>query len=246
MKFLLTNDDGWDAPGLAALAKAAREFGDVWIVAPATHMSGISHQVTWERPLQLSEKSKQSFSLDGTPADCVRIGVSQLEIDFDWVFSGVNNGANLGTDIYVSGTVAATREAVMQGHRSIAFSQHRLDIADPDFDWTVAEAFVKRMIPSFLGADAAHECQAGVNVNFPDVSVSEVQQVLIVDCELDRTPMQLEFQKEGVGTFVPCAVYNQRQNAAGQDIAVCFGGSVSVTPIDMQGFGQKKGLIHRQ
>lgn len=234
MKILLTNDDGWNAPGLAALAKAAQEFGDVWVVAPASHMSGISHQVTWERPLQLEEKSNQSFSLDGTPADCVRIGTTQLGIDFDWVFSGVNNGANLGTDIYVSGTVAATREAVMQGYKSIAFSQHRLDIFDQNFDWTTSELMAKRMIPLLISAETDRQPQYGINVNFPQVAQTEVEQVAIVDCNLDRTPLPLAFQKDEQGRFVSCAVYNQRKRVPGNDIAVCFDGAISVTEIDMQ------------
>lgn len=234
MKILLTNDDGWNAPGLKSLLSASREFGDVWVVAPATHMSGISHQVTWERPLQLEKKSEQFFSLDGTPADCVRIGTTQLGIEFDWVFSGTNNGANLGTDIYVSGTVAATREAVMQGYRSIAFSQHRLDISDLDFDWSVSEAIARRVIPQLISADSGRQPQFGINVNFPDATESEVEQLAMVDCQLDRTPLPLEFREDEKGRFVSCAVYNQRKRVQGNDIAVCFGGAISVTEIDMQ------------
>lgn len=240
MKFLLTNDDGWDAPGLAALARAAKPFGEVWIVAPAGPMSGISHQVTWLRPLELIEKSDRWFSLDGTPADCVRIAVSQLGIDFDWVISGINNGGNLGTDIFVSGTVAATREAIMQGYRSFAFSQHRLDITDENYDWAASERFAHRMITMLIDENSRFDSTIGVNVNFPEVAKPQVDQTPIVDCELDCLPVQLEFLKEGQGTFVPNAVYNQRQRTPGQDIDVCFKGNVSVTGINMQGFTQKK------
>lgn len=234
MKILLTNDDGWNAPGLNALWNAAREFGEVWVVAPASHMSGISHQVTWERPLQLEQKSKQFYSLDGTPADCVRIGTTQLGIEFDWVFSGVNNGANLGTDIYVSGTVAATREAVMQGYKSIAFSQHRLDISDQNFDWSTSESIAKRMIPLLVAAENGRQPQFGINVNFPDGSKLDIERLAIVDCELDRTPLPLEFREDERGRYVSCSVYNQRERIAGNDIAVCFGGAISVTEIDMR------------
>lgn len=232
MKILLTNDDGWNAPGLAALARASREFGDVWIVAPATHMSGISHQVTWERPLKLDEKSNQTFSLDGTPADCVRVGTTQLGMKFDWIFSGINNGANLGTDIYVSGTVAATREAIMQGHQSIAFSQHRRDIFG-EFDWSVSEAIAKRVIAQFAGPNATQKSPSGSNVNFPDVPVEEVEQIEIINCELDRKPLPLAFEKRSDGSFMSCSVYNDREQTAGRDIAACFGGCISITEIDM-------------
>ena len=124
MNILLTNDDGWGAPGLRALESVAGAFGNVWTIAPRDHMSGISHQMTFEVPMTLDEKSNQSFALSGTPADCVRVGLAQLDISFDWVLSGINKGANLGSDIFVSGTVAAAREASLFGCRAIAISQH--------------------------------------------------------------------------------------------------------------------------
>lgn len=232
MNLLLTNDDGWEAPGLAALVKAAQEFGEVWVVAPAGHMSGISHQITWERPLELFKKSDRVFALDGTPADCVRIGTTQLGVEFDWVLSGVNNGANLGTDIYVSGTVAATREAVLQGIPSIAFSQHRLDITNT-FDWSVAQAFATRLIPRFIGESRNLKCLAGRNVNFPDVPVGQVDRIEIVECDLDRKPLPLDFRELEDGRFMSCAIYNQRERTKGMDVATCFGGSVSVTEIGL-------------
>lgn len=233
MNFLLTNDDGWDAPGLAALAAAASNFGDVWIVAPATHMSGISHRITWEEPLRIHEKGPQRFALEGTPADCVRIGTSQLEVQFDWVFSGVNCGANLGTDVYLSGTVAATREAIIQGYRSLAFSQHRKDIADPDFDWRMSERFAERMIEHFVNPASTAYRAGGHCINFPDRSVDQVPQTEIVTCQLDRQAIPLAYEEDAYGRYVPKGVYNQRPRTPGKDVEVCFTGSISITGIDM-------------
>lgn len=236
MKFLLTNDDGWEAPGLQTLAKVARHFGDVWIVGPAGPMSGISHQVTWERPLTLEEKGKQEYSLDGTPADCVRIGLTQLGVKFDWVFSGINNGANLGTDIYVSGTVAAVREAALQGTSAVAFSQHRWRFQEPDFDWTVSELFAQRALEGFTGRYQQFAPQTAINVNFPDVEPSESAKVEWVQCELDRKPLPLAFEKDERGRFVSCSVYNDRLRTPGRDVETCFDGAITETRIDLDVF----------
>ena len=125
MKLLITNDDGFSAPGIQLLANVAAEFGQVTVVAPACQQSGISHRITFENPLNLVEKGTNAYSVDGTPADCVRVALSLWEGEFDCVLSGINDGANLGVDIYYSGTVAAAREATFFGLRSIAFSQYR-------------------------------------------------------------------------------------------------------------------------
>ena len=88
-----------------------------WSVAPLHPMSGISHQITFERPLTMALTDHQAYSLDGTPADCVRIALTQLPVAFDWVLSGINNGGNLGSDVYVSGTVAACGKQACWGFR---------------------------------------------------------------------------------------------------------------------------------
>jgi 5'-nucleotidase len=129
MKLLLSNDDGIDAPGLAALFDAAREFGEAVIVAPAGPQSGVSHAVTFERAVRLEERSPTHFALHGTPADCARLGLLRVVPDAKWVLSGINHGANLGADVYYSGTVAAVREAVLPRlawHRRVPLSPRRL------------------------------------------------------------------------------------------------------------------------
>src|SRR5436853_563150 len=106
MRFLLTNDDGIDAPGLSALIEAARELGEVAIVAPERTHSGCGHQVTTHGPIQLRRLAANRLAITGTPADCVRLALHSLAPDFDWVLSGVNAGGNLGADVFHSGTVA--------------------------------------------------------------------------------------------------------------------------------------------
>ena len=225
MNILLTNDDGWDAPGIQALASVAREFGTVWIVGPAQHVSGASHQVTWAGTVRLEEKSPMVFAVEGFPTDCVRIAFSQLGIEFDWVLSGINNGGNLGSDIYVSGTVAAAREAALLGCHAIAFSQHRKRFADPDFDWQPAQVMARRVLEQVL--NPAHENSAPFtrNINFPDISLEQAHTAAIESCELDRNPLPIAYRQTQPGLLAPEIAYNQRKQSKDSDVFHCFAGT---------------------
>jgi len=210
MKILLTNDDGWDAPGLESLKTVVASFADVWVVAPKSPQSGISHQMTLDRDLALVETSDNCFHLDGTPADCTRIGLTQLGVNFDWVLAGINDGANLGADVYVSGTVAAAREAWLMGKRSVAFSQYRHRWAElPEgtiFDWGMPSHFVNEILSNFFEEDywqpkgLPDRCL--INVNFPDLSHDESEQVTVemIGCPLDPNPLPANYSKSENGT----------------------------------------------
>lgn len=243
LKILLTNDDGWDAPGLQMLHSVAAQYGDVWIVAPLLPMSGISHQTTFERPLTLTEKAPQIFSLDGTPADCVRIATTQLDIEFDWVLSGINNGGNLGSDIFVSGTVAAAREAALRGVKSISLSQHRKKFK-AEFDWTKTGWMASAALDRLLTDADSVKPRTVLNVNFPDrFHADEVtalltadwseakcrQSIELVHCNLDPNPLPADFVVDEVGRFLYCSKYNDRARQRGCDIDVCFGGAVAIS-----------------
>jgi len=122
---LLTNDDGLWAPGLAILARAASAFGRVITVAPDRNRSAISSALSLHNILRLNEIGPDRFACDGTPVDCVLLGVCEiLGRKPDWVLSGVNHGFNLGEDVFYSGTVGAAFEGRMQGARAAAFSIH--------------------------------------------------------------------------------------------------------------------------
>ena len=121
---LLTNDDGLWAPGLAALARAASAFGRVVTVAPDRNRSAISSALSLHNILRLNEVGPDRFACDGTPVDCVLLGICEvLDRRPDWVLSGVNQGFNLGEDVFYSGTVGAAFEGRLQGCRAAAFSQ---------------------------------------------------------------------------------------------------------------------------
>src|SRR2546423_933778 len=143
MKLLLTNDDGIDAPGLAALADAADGLGEIAIVAPVQAHSGCSHRVTTQEPIAVETRDDRRAAVHGTPADCVRVALHRYYPGFDWVLAGINSGGNLGADVYLSGTVSAVREAVLHGRPGIAFSCYKR--RELDFDWPRAARWVRRL-----------------------------------------------------------------------------------------------------
>src|SRR5262249_21859518 len=133
MKLLLTNDDGIEAEGIAALASAVAAVGEPVVVAPAEAHSGCSHRVTTGGGIRVAMDPPGRWTVHGTPADCVRLALHGLAADAAWVLAGINHGGNLGADVYISGTVAAVREAVLHGKPGIALSQyHKRNLS---MDW---------------------------------------------------------------------------------------------------------------
>lgn len=138
---LVTNDDGVQAPGLAALADALTELGDVRVVAPEREQSASSHSLTLRNPLRAVELRAGVHAVSGTPADCVNLAVTRLlGRRPDLVVSGINRGANLGDDVFYSGTVAGAREGCFHGVPSLAVSLAVRDLADADFVHAAAYA----------------------------------------------------------------------------------------------------------
>jgi 5'-nucleotidase len=123
MKILVTNDDGIHAPGILALAESLKTVGEVAVVAPDRERSAVGHALTLHHPLRALQLGPNTFAVDGTPTDCVNLGIHNL-LSFkpDIVVSGINRGANLGDDVTYSGTVAAAMEATLMGIPSFAVS----------------------------------------------------------------------------------------------------------------------------
>lgn len=124
-RILVTNDDGYAAEGIRALATALESLGEVWMVAPASEQSGASHALTLERPLRVRQLDERRFAVNGTPTDCVALALSHQLRDLDpaLVVSGINAGPNMGADVHYSGTVSAAFEGVILGLPAIAVSQ---------------------------------------------------------------------------------------------------------------------------
>ncbi len=172
-RILISNDDGINAPGLKLLERVIRPLvREVWVVAPETEQSGAGHSLTLRRPLHIRKVSGRRFAVDGTPTDCVLLGVKQVLKDrpLDLVLSGINRGGNLGEDVTYSGTIAAAMEGTLLGLPAIALSQ----VAEHGHPvkWATAEHFLPDVLKRL--------CRAGwpanvlINVNFPDVLARSV------------------------------------------------------------------------
>jgi 5'-nucleotidase len=153
-RILVTNDDGYRSEGLKALADVLRALGEVVVIAPMTEASAIGHALTLRHPLRLESMSDGVFAVDGTPTDCVNIGVTQVFKGLpDLVVSGINKGWNLGDDITYSGTVAGALEGALLGAPAIAISL-RATRGDYDFRYAaraaaaMAEAILRRPLPA--------------------------------------------------------------------------------------------------
>jgi 5'-nucleotidase len=145
---LVSNDDGAWSPGLAALARAAAGFGRVVTVAPDRNRSAISSALSLHDILRIQELGPDRYACSGTPVDCVLLGTrAVLKQTPDWVLSGVNDGFNLGEDVFYSGTVGAAFEGALQGARAAAFS------LDPQGDLDQAEAWVRRFLARWEAMD---------------------------------------------------------------------------------------------
>ena len=163
-RILVTNDDGIQSVGLAALAEALRELGDVYVVAPLSEQSGAAHSLTLSRPLRIRQQAEFSWSVDGTPTDCVTLAINQIlppELRPDVCVSGINYGANLGEDASYSGTVAGALEATIWGLPGVALSL----ATRRDFDFTEAARFAVVAVRKVL----AEGLPAGtlLNINIP-------------------------------------------------------------------------------
>ena len=226
MKLLLSNDDGIDAPGLAALLAAARDFGEPVIVAPAGPQSGVSHMITWEKGVRLEPRGTDRFAVHGTPADCARLGLLRVAPDTRWVLSGINHGGNLGADVYYSGTVAAVREAVLHGWPGIAFSQYLRD--DTALDWPRATRWTARLLAELLPRPT--EPGLFYNVNLPHLA-SDAPEPDIHFCPLDPHPLPLSYRHEENGHHFYDGDYQARARNSGTDVDTCFTGRIAVTAV---------------
>ena len=166
MRILITNDDGYRSEGIAALQAALCDH-EVWMLAPSKNMSACSQSITPNSPLRIYPlHDARSFSCDGTPADCVILGLKELfDVTFDCVVSGINIGPNLGDDITFSGTVAAARQGTLMGIPSIAISLFDEVNKHPYFFTSVAKQVCSRLDSLLALTDTDHF----VNVNVPNI-----------------------------------------------------------------------------
>ena len=163
MNILVVNDDGIEAIGIEILASALKKYGNVYVVSPDRPRSAASHSIVLHRPIEMVEVKKWegivSYKISGVPCDCVRIATGVLDTKFDIVFSGVNNGLNLGTDIIYSGTCAGAREALIEGIPGVAISTdvNQFEIVLNELDSLLKLIFCRKL----------YSKDYMLNVNFP-------------------------------------------------------------------------------
>jgi 5'-nucleotidase len=224
LKIVITNDDGIDAPGLEALIRCVRRLGDVVIVAPQHPQSGIAHRVTTGEPIRINELEANRHSVDGTPADCARIALKVIAPDADWLISGINPGANLGSDVYNSGTVAAAREAAILGYRAIAVSQYIAK--DQKVKWSITAYHAGPVLQMLVGRDLAQGHFWNVNLPHP---IRKNSKVAYEFCELDTHPHNYVYQQNGNELTYNGSIH-ERPRDPGKDVAVCFDeGKIAIT-----------------
>lgn len=225
-RVLLTNDDGIGAPGLDTLQQIVASWSRATVVAPSQACSGCGHQSTTDRDLLLSCRVDGCYHVDGSPVDCIRLGLLSLEIQADWVLSGINDGANLGVDVFTSGTVAAVREAALLGKPAIAISQYRRGPAVQN--WKTTAQLASRALDALLGQPLPRG--AFWNVNLPDVA--EAEQAAIVHCPLDPSPLPVRY-RQAESTYRYAGAYHQRQRIAGSDVDTCLAGNIAVSRVTL-------------
>ncbi|MCY6492721.1 5'/3'-nucleotidase SurE [Leptolyngbya sp. GGD] len=221
MTVILTNDDGIDAPGIRALLKAVNGSGI--LVAPSGHYSGCGHQVTTTAPIRVEKRTDQEYAIAGTPADCSRIALNYLFPDTKLVLSGINSGGNMGVDVYISGTVAAIREAAFHRVPGIAISQYKKGRIP--VDWERSARWAARVVDQL--ANRPYEPGFYWNVNLPYVEPDDPEPEMVF-CHPCTQPLPTDFRIEG-DEFYYCGQYGARKRDRGSDVEICLSGKIAIT-----------------
>jgi 5'-nucleotidase len=235
MRILITNDDGIHAPGLEACETIARTMAnEVWIVAPETDQSGVAHSLSLNDPLRLREVADKHFAIQGTPTDCVIMGVRHImKQPPDLVLSGVNRGRNCAEDVTYSGTVAGAMEGTVLGIPSLALSQAYASANKHKPFWGTAIKFAPDIIKRVLKAGMPRDVL--VNVNFPDCPPDEVAgTVLAVQGKRDQELLHIDARRDGRGNPYYWIAFGRggiAGAAAGSDLAALNDKHIAITPL---------------
>ena len=232
MNILLSNDDGYQAPGLQVLAAELAGIGDIHVVAPDRDRSGASNSLTLDSPIRASQADSGFYYVDGTPTDCVHLAITGLlESEPDMVVSGINSGANMGDDVLYSGTVAAAMEGRFLGYPAIAVSMVSGD-GRPQHYSTAARVtleLVQRVMAGTLPADTI------LNVNVPDVPWEALKgmQATRLGHRHKSEPVIRQQDPRGRPVYWVGPVGPEQDSGPGTDFHAVRSGYVSITPLDV-------------
>jgi len=229
---LVSNDDGVFAPGCVALRKALVEVGDVVTVAPMHQQSAGSHAITLGKPVRMHELESQVYTVDGTPADCVYVGLFHPQVlsrQPDLIVSGINHGPNLGNDVFYSGTVAAAREGAFRGIPSLAFSQMG---RGADMERAAAEAakLVRRTLETTLPEGPAPL----LNVNIPEGEIHGVRATRLGQRHYDAGLVIRQDPRGRDYFWIGGAGETRHEAISGSDTEAVDEGYISVTPLRLE------------
>lgn len=226
---LVTNDDGAAAPGLAALAVAMAPLGEVWVVAPESEQSAMSHALTLHKPLRAHQRGERAYALSGTPTDCVSFAVRHLLPQPPAVIvSGINRGANLADDVTYSGTVSAALEAAILGFPGVAVSL----LQPGPLDWSAAQAVAAKVVRAVL--DHGLPKDTYLNVNVPAVPAEALRGIRVATLghRVYEGPVVEKFDPRGRPYYWMGGAGEFRfQDIPGSDCTAVHEGFASVTPL---------------
>jgi 5'-nucleotidase len=241
-RILITNDDGYESPGLHAMIEALKDIAQLTVVAPATEKSACGHSLTLTRPLRFIGVEDDFYKLDdGTPSDCIYLALHSFFEGSkpDLVISGINRGSNMGEDITYSGTVAGAMEGVLQGVPSIAISQV-VDFSQPSHDYTLAAKTIRYLVEKIFAGSFPLPQRELLNINVP----SDVEEMKLAvtyagyrrygnDAHLHRNPRAEEYYWIGLHPLE----YRERDGAHHRERMCDFDaiekGYVSITPVHL-------------
>lgn len=238
MRILVSNDDGYFSPGIAALAEAMASYGEVTVVAPEADRSGASNSLTLDRPLYVRQSSNGFHYVNGTPTDCVHVAVTGfLKHRPDLVVSGINNSANLAEDTLYSGTVAAAMEGYLLGIPSVAFS-----LASKSFDHLQTAVEISRRVVRHLIEEPFSRPRL-LNVNIPALPIHEIKNLVMT--RLGRRhfaqPVETAVSPRGETVYWVGPPGGMREAGPGTDFHALAQGDVSVTPLQVD-LGDRDGF----
>lgn len=236
MNILITNDDGINADGIIELAKAMKNIGNIYIVAPDSQRSATGHAITIHNPIMVKEvfidENIKSYAISGTPADCVKVGIEALfkDIEIDLVLSGINNGANLGTDVVYSGTVSAAIEGLIQNKPSIAISYNEFNVSKEVYTKS-AKQIVKIVNDLKDNMDIFNDCI--LNINIPNKEIQGTKVTVLGDRKYENV-MEERLSPHGQKYFWVGGKVKELEQEVNSDIIAVEQGFISITPVNIE------------
>lgn len=228
MHLLLSNDDGIQAEGLLSMAAALSEIAAITVAAPNRDRSAASNSLTLDRPLRANEIQSGWYSIDGTPTDCVHLGITGLlENEPDMVVSGINAGSNLGDDVIYSGTVAAAMEGRFLGLPAVAFSMTSFQPKH----WPTAALVAKKVVENIIAYHMPED--AILNVNIPDLPMADIKgfEITRLGNRHKAEPAAVSQDPRGKPIYWVGAAGPEQDAGPGTDFYAINNGFVSISPI---------------